>query len=82
MANDSGMKKVLTSKQEIMEYAGISKYLYAKFIKLGMPVLYVDGRCLAHKDNIDDFFKLLTRVSAKNVPDDVINAEDEDKKGS
>lgn len=69
-------KKVLTSKQEIMDYAGISKYLYMKFIRLGMPVLYIDGRCYAHTDNIDEFFKSITRTSAKNVPDDIINADE------
>ena len=76
MANDHGLKKVLGSKQEIMSYAGISKYLYAKFIKMGMPVLYLDGRCLAHTDNIDDFFKSITRVSAKNIPDEVIEGDE------
>lgn len=75
MANNEYLKKVLTSRQEIMDYAGISRYLYAKFIKLGMPVLYIDGRCLAHKDNIDNFFKSITRVSAKNVPDEIIEGD-------
>ena len=75
MANNEYIKKVLTSRQEIMDYAGISRYLYAKFIKMGMPVLYIDGRCLAHKDNIDDFFKSITRVSAKNVPDEIIEGD-------
>ena len=69
-------KKVLTSRQEIMDYAGISRTLYTKFIKMGMPVLYVDGRCYAHKDNIDEFFKLLTRTSSKNIPDDILNSDD------
>lgn len=75
MANNDYLKKVLTSRQEIMDYAGISRYLYAKFIKMGMPVLYIDGRCLAHKENIDDFFKSITRVSAKNVPDEIIEGD-------
>ena len=77
MANDNhiNMKKILSSRQEIMDYAGISRYLYTKFIKMGMPVLYLDGRCLAHKDNIDDFFKSITRVSAKNVPDEIIEGD-------
>jgi len=43
---------------------------------MGMPVLYVDGRCYAHKDNIDEFFKLLTRTSSKNIPDDILNSDD------
>ena len=72
-------KKVLTSRQEIMDYAGISRKLYVKFVKIGMPVLYIDGRCYAHTENIDEFFRLLTRQSAKNVPDEVLNSDDPDQ---
>ena len=54
-ASNGNIKKVLTSRGEIMEYANLSKYLFAKFVKMGMPVLYIDGRCYAHKDNIDEF---------------------------
>lgn len=67
------MAKVLLSKQDIMEHLKISDKLYKKFIRMGMPVLYVDGRCYAHKDNLDDFFKAITRVSMKNAPDDIID---------
>lgn len=70
----SAYKKILTSKDEIMDYAGLSKHTYAKFLKMGLPVLYFDGRCYAHKDNIDDFFKAITRVNASKNPD----AETED----
>jgi len=70
--------KVLTSRQEIMDYAGISRYLYVKFIKIGMPVLYIDGRCYAHTDNIDDFFRTITKTtSSKNLPEEVINADED-----
>jgi len=79
MMNNPNMKKVLTSRQEIMDFIGISQYLFKKFIKLGMPVLYLNGRCLAHKDNIDDFFRSITRVSVKNVPDEILNKDDDNK---
>lgn len=72
MAN-AEMPKILMSKQEIMDYLKISAYIYKKFIRMGMPVLFVDGRCYAHKDNIDEFFKMITRVSSKNAPDEVID---------
>ena len=75
-ANSNGIKKVLTSRGEIMEYANLSKYLFAKFVKMGMPVLYIDGRCYAHKDNIDEFFKAITRVNSSKIPDDVLDAEE------
>ena len=75
-ANSNGIKKVLTSRGEIMEYANLSKYLFAKFVKMGMPVLYIDGRCYAHKDNIDEFFKAITRVNSSKIADDIIDAEE------
>ncbi len=75
-ANSNGIKKVLTSRGEIMEYANLSKYLFAKFVKMGMPVLYIDGRCYAHKDNIDEFFRAITRVNSSKIPDDVLDAEE------
>ena len=69
------MTKVLMSKQEIMDHLKISEKLYKKFIRMGMPVLYIDGRCYAHKDNLDEFFKAITRVSMKNAPDALIDGE-------
>lgn len=59
-----------------MDYAGLTKYLYLKFIKMGMPVLYVEGRCYAHKDNIDDFFKKITFVNSSKIPDEVIDGDE------
>lgn len=75
-ANSNGIKKVLTSRGEIMEYANLSRYLFAKFVKMGMPVLYIDGRCYAHKDNIDEFFKAITRVNSSKIADDILDAEE------
>jgi hypothetical protein len=43
---------------------------------MGMPVLYIDGRCYAHKDNIDEFFKAITRVNSSKIADDIIDAEE------
>jgi len=64
MKNSTGSRSILTSKQDILDYANISKHVYAKLIKMGMPVLYLDKRCLAHGDNIDDFFKKITSAEA------------------
>ena len=75
-ASNGNIKKVLTSRGEIMEYANLSKYLFAKFVKMGMPVLYIDGRCYAHKNNIDEFFRAITRVNSSKIPDDVLDAEE------
>lgn len=69
MAN-VGTNNLLTSKDEILEYTGLSKHTYIKFLKKGLPVLYIDGRCYAHKDNIDEFFKKVTRVNSSKAEDE------------
>jgi len=35
-----------------------------------------DGRCYAHTDNIDEFFRTITRSSARNLPDDVVMGDE------
>lgn len=65
----NGNNKILTSRQEIMDYLNVSRILYAQFVKMGMPVLYMNGRCYAHTENIDEFFRRITRVSAKGTPE-------------
>jgi hypothetical protein len=69
--------KILSSRQEILDYTGLSPYLYLKFVRLGMPVLYIDGRCYAHTDNLDEFFRLITKSSAKNLPDEILSGAHE-----
>ena len=64
--------KFLTNKQEIMDYCKISEKLFIKFIKNGMPAIQIEGRWYAHTENLDDFFKTLTRVSMKNMSEEDI----------
>lgn len=63
--------KILTCKDEIMDYIGCSKHLFDKYVKSGLPARYEDGRWTAHADNIDEFFKLYTRVSMKQHIDQI-----------
>lgn len=58
---------VLFGKDEIMDAYKLTEYKLKKFIKMGMPVLVLDGTCYAHRDNINDWFKAITRVNSKNV---------------
>ena len=60
-------------KQEILDYLGISDEMFKSFVRIGMPVRYVGGRCIAHPDNLDDFFRAITRVSPKKVPEKVLD---------
>jgi len=75
-------KKILTSRQEIMDYAGLSKYLYLKFIRIGLPVFYAEGRCYAHTDNIDEFFKAITKNNTKNMSDEALIGDSEAVEGT
>ena len=61
-------KKILTSKQDIMNYVGnVSDHLFRKYVELGMPARYEDNRWVAHADNIEDWFKRYTRVSMRKT---------------
>jgi len=63
--------RLLKSSQEIMEAYDLSRPAFQKFIGLGLPARRIDGKWYAHMDNIDDFFRKLTRVSTRIVPEDV-----------
>lgn len=63
---------LLDGKKEISEFLnGQSEYMLKKYIKAGMPVRFVDGRWLAHKANLEEFFKKYTktRSSKKEIPE-------------
>lgn len=61
--------KILGCKQEIMDYIPCGELLFEKYINDGMPARYDDGRWLAHADNIDEWFKMRTRVQMKYMPE-------------
>jgi len=52
---------ILTSKEEIMEYIGCGERLLAQYVSMGLPILSIMGRWVAHADNIDQFFRAITR---------------------
>lgn len=63
------VKNVFSSAKQIMEYLGISKELYAKFRIEGviinnkifrMPILVVDNRHYATKQNLDAYWNMVT----------------------
>jgi hypothetical protein len=60
-------RRVFTTKDEIKDYLNISDILFKKFIKSGMPALFIDGRWYAHADNIDGWFRATTMVSHRGM---------------
>jgi len=63
MAGVFTQNKLLKSGQEIMDKYGFSRPAFEKFLGMGLPARLIDGKWYAHVDNIDDFFRDLTRVS-------------------
>jgi hypothetical protein len=64
-------ERFLTSKQEIMDYCGITNYTFTKFIKAGMPARYEDGRWYASSSVIDKWWDQWTLVLSMNIIDSV-----------
>jgi hypothetical protein len=42
--------------------------MFRKYVERGMPARYEDNHWLAHKDNIDEFFKNFTKVTMRGAP--------------
>lgn len=59
--------KILFGKDEIMDAYKMTDYTFKKWVKMGLPVLIIDRTCYAHRDNIDEFFRAITRVNSKNA---------------
>ncbi len=51
---------ILDGKQEIMNFLGCTEHKLRKYVNMGMPVLSDDGRWLAHRDNIEAWFRDIT----------------------
>ena len=65
-------EKILTCKEEIKTFLGnISDYMFAKYIKLGMPARYDGREWIAHTNNIEKWFESYTRISMKTAVEDV-----------
>jgi len=73
--------RVLVSKAIIIDYIehvtgeACTEYLFKKYVERGLPARYEDKRWIAHADNIDEYFRIYTRVSMKSIlnqiPDDI-----------
>lgn len=62
--------RLLIGKERIREYLGIGEPAFYDFIKMGMPAQVISKRWYAHSDNIDEFFKHITRTRIKDFPAD------------
>jgi len=61
---------ILDGKKEISDFlGGPGDYKLKKYLEAGMPVLIEDGRWLAHRENIEEFFKHYTRKRVEKIPE-------------
>jgi len=69
------MAKILKGIESIRKYIDpdnpISKDKVVEFIKMGMPARKIGEVWYAHTDNVDDFFKSITRVDMRKAPPEV-----------
>ena len=56
--NNTGL---LSGKKAICAYLDTTDYMFGVFVGLGMPALYYNSRWYAHKDNLEIFFKAMTK---------------------
>jgi 2-phospho-L-lactate guanylyltransferase (CobY/MobA/RfbA family) len=63
---------LLVGKGEISKFLNnASDYMLDKFVKMGMPVVVEGNMWLAHKENIEEFFKHYSRkrVDVRKISD-------------
>ena len=60
--------KVLIGAQSIQAYLQISAPTFKKFVQKGLPAVVIDNRWYAHTDNLDEYFRQMTRFCMKEIP--------------
>ena len=62
---------LIVGKKSICAHLDISEYTFGKFIKLGLPARFEDGRWYAHVENIEGWVKHFTRHQEKQDYDEI-----------
>ena len=76
MARQIATHKILKGTEgpgSIGEFLGVSRGTVYKYIKIGMPVELIFGAYHAHTDNIEEWFKRVTRKQYQNPPAEDVN---------
>ena len=61
--------KILWNKEEIKEFLSISDYTFRKYVRLGMPARLEGRDWIAHKENLEEWFKRYTFIPASKFTD-------------
>ena len=68
--NTKNGSKTLIGLNCILEYMAVSKPMFYQFVEMGLPARVINNRWYAHKENLDEFFKQITRSCQKEIPPD------------
>lgn len=63
--------KLLVGIRAITGYLSIGRGTFERFIELGMPANFIDGRWYANKDNLDDFTRAITKVQPRKMMEEI-----------
>jgi hypothetical protein len=72
MKENGHISKILIGRKAIMDYLDLkSKDSFYKWIKRGMPAMVEENRWYAHKENLENFFKVRTNIILSGeIPED------------
>ena len=54
-------KKILRRKEDVLEFLGVGEALLDFFVQRGLPVAIINGKWFAHTDNLEEYFRVITR---------------------
>jgi len=67
---DKNGSKTLIGLSDILNYMKIGKPMFYQFVEMGLPARVINNRWYAHRENIDEFFKQITRHAENEIPRD------------
>ena len=67
MAQQKSSMKIIWAVRGICDYCDISQTLFYRLVKTGkFPATIIEGKWCAYADNIDEFFRTVTKTPPKN----------------
>lgn len=71
MSENNKNPNLLIGLSAITTHANISKPTFYKLVKNHkFPAVVIDGTWYAHKENIDNYFKAVTKIPMQTIPED------------
>jgi hypothetical protein len=68
--DNNKLASLLVGINQIITYIGVSKPTFYRLAKRGLPANIIDGTWYAHKENIDNYFRIITSKPPQTFPED------------